>query len=110
MVRRLVGCLGNTVIGRKFGEFAENVSQDELCALRRLRHAGLFSVAFCLLVFYLAEAPGIFYGGVSCLLSLSGKCLLPLAVGLLTLGTFFLGSVVQYAFEFSSLGCLLECL
>ena len=78
--------------------------------LRRLSHSGLFSAAFGLLVFQVAEAPGEVGGGLCCLLLLAGELPLPLALSLLALGAFFLGAVVQYAAEFGGLGCLLLCL
>ena len=70
----------------------------------------MFSAAFCLLVFQVAEAPGDVEGGICCLLLLAGELPLPLALSLLALGAFFLGAVVQYAAEFGGLGCLLLCL
>ena len=63
-----------------------------------------------MLVFQVTEAPGEVEGGLCCLLLLAGELSLPLALGLLALGAFFLGAVVQYAAEFGGLGCLLLCL
>ena len=60
-----------------------------------------------MLVFQVTEAPGEVKGGLCCLLLLAGELSLPLALGLLALGAFFLGAVVQYAAEF---GGLLLCL
>ena len=61
-------------------------------------------------MFQVTEAPGEGEGGLCCLLLLTGELSLPLALGLLVLGAFFLGAVVQYAAEFGGLGCLLLCL
>ena len=58
----------------------------------------------------MAEPPGEVERGLCCLLLLAGELSLPLALGLLALGAFFLGAVVQYAAEFGGLGCLLLCL
>ena len=55
----------------------------------------------------MAEAPGKVEGGVCGLLLLPGEVPLPLALSLLTLGTFFLGAIVQYSSKISSLGSLL---
>ena len=107
MVRGLVWCLCDAVACGQFRELAQDVCQDELGTLRCICHSGLFSVAFCLLVFQVAEAPGEVGGGLCCLLLLAGELPLPLALSLLALGAFFLGAVVQYTMEFSSLGCLL---
>ena len=63
-----------------------------------------------MLVFQVTKAPGEVEGCLCCLLLLAGELTLPLALGLLALGAFFLGAVVQYAAEFSGLGCLLLCL
>ena len=79
-------------------------------ALRCLCHSCLFSAAFCLLVLQVTEAPGEVEGGLCCLLLLAGELSLPLALGLLALGAFFLGAFVQYAAYFGGLGCLLLCL
>ena len=63
-----------------------------------------------MLVFQVTEAPGDVEEGLCCLLLLVGGLSLPLALGLLALGAFFLGAVIQYAAEFGGLGCLLLCL
>ena len=61
-------------------------------------------------MFQVTKAPGEVEGCLCCLLLLAGELSLSLSLGLLALGAFFLGAVVQYATEFSGLGCLLLCL
>ena len=63
-----------------------------------------------MLVFQVTETPGEVKGGLCCLLLLAGELSLPLALGFLALGAFFLGAFIQYAADFRSLGCLLLCL
>ena len=49
---------------------------------------------FPVLVFQVTETPGEVKGGLCCLLLLAGELSLPLALGFLALGAFFLGAFV----------------